>query len=177
MVVSDRLYTDATESGGLIDPNACTPQPHHQQRNPDPRLDLDPALPLSWGAFFCSRHSELLCLVQHTDFSRRLSHHDPPGALNNAGDAYFEPRRRVDPEAPVTDPSLIAACVTVSGTIAGVITTWLRIRGRVQLRHTQADARKEVVRALIPGSRFVETDQQVIIEVGQKAPTPSRDDR
>jgi hypothetical protein len=82
---------------------------------------------------------------------------------------------------------LIAACATVSGTFAGVITTWLRIRGRVQLRRAQADARKEVVRALIPGSRFVETDQHVIIEVGQCGldrpvppmidPPPTRDNR
>jgi hypothetical protein len=48
MIVADQLYTDATQSGGLINPAAYIPQRITSKETPHPRLDLDPAPPLRW---------------------------------------------------------------------------------------------------------------------------------
>jgi hypothetical protein len=64
------------------------------------------------------------------------------------------------------DPSLIAAGVTVCGSITGVITIWIRFRTCVHLYRTRVGARSEVIRVLAPGSRFIERADGIIIEIG-----------
>jgi hypothetical protein len=70
----------------------------------------------------------------------------------------------------VTDPAMVAAGVSLVGTGAGLVTTWLRVRGRIQAERVRLSARSQLVQCLKPGSRFVEVPQGVIIEVGPVRP-------
>jgi len=74
----------------------------------------------------------------------------------------------------VADPSLLTAALTCCSAVAGVLTTWLRVRGQVLMHRARLDARGEAMRHLRPGGRFIEVDGEgVIIEV---APVHGRRD-
>jgi hypothetical protein len=62
-----------------------------------------------------------------------------------------------------------AAGVTVVGYVAVVVRTWLRARGLVQLEKVRGSFRRDMVRELPRGSRFVDRANRVTIEVGQGA--------
>ncbi|TMR03392.1 hypothetical protein ETD83_10825 [Actinomadura soli] len=66
----------------------------------------------------------------------------------------------------MADPAMIAAGMSLVGTGASLVATWLRVRGRVQAERIRLSARTQVVRGLGPGSRLVESPEGVIIEVG-----------
>ncbi|MGX1853660.1 hypothetical protein [Streptomyces sp. NPDC055299] len=65
---------------------------------------------------------------------------------------------------------VIAAGVTVAGYLAAVLRTWVRARGMVQLERARGAVRRDMVRALPGGSRFVDRSDHVTIEVGQGRP-------
>jgi hypothetical protein len=64
---------------------------------------------------------------------------------------------------------VIAAGVTVVGYLAVVLRTWVHTRGLVQLEKVRGSFRRDVVRELPEGSRFVDRADQLTIEVGQGA--------
>lgn len=62
---------------------------------------------------------------------------------------------------------LITLIVAVVGTIASAFATWVKARAYVQVRRAQEEARRDMVRDLAPGSRFMDLDgRNVIVDVG-----------
>lgn len=55
------------------------------------------------------------------------------------------------------------------GYLAMVLRTWVRVRGLVQLEKTRGSFRRDLVRELPQGSRFVDEADQLTIEVGRGA--------
>ena len=63
--------------------------------------------------------------------------------------------------------ALITVIVTVVGTVASAFATWVRARAYVQVRRAQEEARRDMVRVLAPGSRFMDLDgHNVIVDIG-----------
>jgi hypothetical protein len=74
---------------------------------------------------------------------------------------------------PVTE--LITVIAAVVGTIASAFATWVKARAYVQVRRAQEEARRDIVRALAPGSRFMDLDgHNVIVDVGNGSDAPPR---
>jgi hypothetical protein len=62
---------------------------------------------------------------------------------------------------------LITLIVAVVGTIASAFATWVKARAYVQVRRAQEEARRDMVRDLGAGSRFMDLDgHNVIVDVG-----------
>ncbi|MFD5013793.1 hypothetical protein [Streptomyces chartreusis] len=69
----------------------------------------------------------------------------------------------------------MAAGITVAGYLAVVLRTWIYTRGMVQLERDRGSFRRDVVRELPQGSRFIDQADHLTIEVGQ--PAANRGDR
>lgn len=65
--------------------------------------------------------------------------------------------------------SAMAAGITVVGYLAVVLRTWIHTRGMVQLERARGSFRRDVVRELPQGSRFIDRADQLTIEVGKPA--------
>ena len=63
--------------------------------------------------------------------------------------------------------ALITVIVTAVGTIASAFATWVRTRAYVRVHRAQEEARRDMVRVLTPGSRFMDLDgHSIIVDVG-----------
>ncbi|AZQ32149.1 hypothetical protein EJ357_00535 [Streptomyces cyaneochromogenes] len=69
---------------------------------------------------------------------------------------------------------VVVAGVTAVGYLALVLRTWVRVRGIVQREKARGAFRRDVLRELPQGSRFVDEADQLTIEVGAEDRTQRR---